>query len=76
MLIHLGYLGYDFSHKSVFIPNNEIRGEFVNAVSVSQWGEVSKALKNSADLLNAIWRKDEEKVAVYMEQAHFETVTN
>ena len=34
-------------------------------------GEVSKALKNSADLLNAIWRKDEEKVAVYMEQAHF-----
>ena len=73
LLIHLGYLGYDFSHKSVFIPNNEIRGEFVNAVSVSQWGEVSKALKNSADLLNAIWRKDEEKVAVYMEQAHFET---
>ena len=72
-MIHLGYLGYDFSHKSVFIPNNEIRGEFVNAVSVSQWGEVSKALKNSADLLNAIWRKDEEKVAVYMEQAHFET---
>lgn len=45
LLIHLGYLGYDFSHKSVFIPNNEIRGEFVNAVSVSQWGEVSKALK-------------------------------
>ena len=73
LLIHLGYLGYVFSHKSVFIPNNEIRGEFVNAVSVSQWGEVSKALKNSADLLNAIWRKDEEKVAVYMEQAHFET---
>ena len=30
-------------------------------------------MKNSADLLNAIWRKDEEKVAVYMEQAHFET---
>ena len=73
LLIHLGYLGYDFSHKSVFIPNNEIRGEFVNAVSVSHWGEVSKALKNSADLLNAIWKKDEEKVAAYMEQAHFET---
>ena len=73
LLIHLGYLGYDFSHKSVFIPNNEIRGEFVNAVSVSHWGEVSKALKNSADLLNAIWRKDADKVATYMAQAHFET---
>ena len=67
LLIHLGYLGYDFSHKSVFIPNNEIRGEFVNAVSVSQWGEVSKSLKNSADLLNAIWRKDAEKVTVYIQ---------
>ena len=73
LLIHLGYLGYDFSHKSVFIPNNEIHGEFVNAVSVSHWGEVSKALKNSADLLNAIWRKDADKVATYMAQAHFET---
>lgn len=73
LLIHLGYLGYDFSHKSVFIPNNEIHGEFVNAVSVSHWGEVSKALKNSADLLNAIWRKDAQKVADYIAQAHFET---
>ncbi len=42
LLIHLGYLGYDFSHKSVFIPNNEIRGEFVNAVSVSHWEKSRK----------------------------------
>ena len=25
LLIHLGYLGYDFSHACVFIPNNEIK---------------------------------------------------
>ncbi len=31
LLIHLGYLGYDFDHKCVFIPNHEIRGEFVKA---------------------------------------------
>lgn len=48
LLIHLGYLGYDFSYKEVFIPNSEVRGEYINAVAVSQWGEVSKALKNSA----------------------------
>ena len=37
LLIHLGYLGYDSNEKCVFIPNNEIRSEYVNAVSVSDW---------------------------------------
>ena len=73
LLIHLGYLGYDFSHKSVFIPNNEIRNEYANAVSVSDWGEVSKALKNSADVLNAIWNQNEQMVAQGIQRAHFET---
>ena len=73
LLIHLGYLGYDYNYKSVFIPNNEIRGEYVNAVSVSQWGEVSKALKNSADTLNAILQKRTGQVVEGIEQAHFET---
>ena len=73
LLIHLGYLGYDFTNKTVFIPNNEIRGEYVNAVAVSEWGEVSKALKNSADTLRAIWQQQPELVALGIEQAHFET---
>ncbi|MGN1179724.1 MAG: AAA family ATPase [Suilimivivens sp.] len=73
LLIHLGYLGYDFNNKCVFIPNNEIRNEFVNAVSVSEWGEVSKALKNSADTLKAIWQDRPLQVAEGIEQAHFET---
>ena len=73
LLIHLGYLGYDFSTKCVFIPNNEIREEFIHAVSVSQWGEVSKALKNSVDTLNAIWQNKPSMVEKGIEQAHFET---
>ena len=73
LLIHLGYLGYDFSYKEVFIPNSEVRGEYINAVAASQWGEVSKALKNSSDTLQAIWKKYPEKVAEGIEQAHFET---
>lgn len=73
LLIHLGYLGYDFANKIVFIPNNEIRGEYVNAVAVSEWGEVSKALKNSADTLRAIWQMQPELVVKGIEQAHFET---
>ena len=31
LLIHLGYLGYDFSYKEVFIPNNEVLKAFVKA---------------------------------------------
>ena len=73
LLIHLGYLGYDFDHKCVFIPNHEIRGEFANAVSVSEWGEASKALRQSARLLNAIWQKQAEQVAAGIEEAHLET---
>lgn len=73
LLVHLGYLSYDFNEKCVSIPNNEIRGEFVNAVSVAEWGKVSQALKNSADTLNAIWQKCPRQVVRGIEQAHFET---
>lgn len=73
LLIHLGYLAYDYDHKTVKIPNSEVRAEYVNSVSVSDWGEISKALKNSADTLNAIWQKRPAQVAEGMRQAHFET---
>lgn len=73
LLIHLGYLGYRYADKTVFIPNEEIRSEYVSAIAVSDWGEVSKALKNSADTLQAIWLGREEQVAEGIRQAHFET---
>ena len=73
LLIHLGYLAYDSTEHCVYIPNNEIRNEYANAVSVSDWGEVSKALKNSADVLNAIWNQNEQMVAQGIQRAHFET---
>ncbi len=73
LLIHLGYLGYDYENKCVYIPNHEIRGEYVTAVSVSQWGEVSKSLKNSAETLQAIWQNRPQQVAEGIEQAHVET---
>ena len=73
LLIHLGYLAYDYDNKTVKIPNSEVRAEYVNSVSVSDWGEVSKALKNSADTLNAIWQKRPTQVAEGIRQAHFET---
>ena len=73
LLIHLGYLAYNSDNKTVNIPNNEVRNEYVNSVAASDWGEVSRALKESADVLQAIWQKREEQVAEGIRRAHFET---
>lgn len=73
LLVHLGYLGYDSVEGTVYIPNSEIRMEYANAVSVSEWGEISKALKNSSNTLKAIWEKRPDLVVKGIEQAHFET---
>ena len=48
LLIHLGYLGYDFSSKEVFIPNSEIASEFVTAIQGAGWETViSSRLKRN-----------------------------
>ncbi len=73
LLIHLGYLGYDFENEEVFIPNNEIMNEFANAVRNSDWGEVTKALIRSKETLQAIWDKESGKVASAIQEAHVET---
>ncbi|MDE7423494.1 MAG: ATP-binding protein [Lachnospiraceae bacterium] len=73
LLVHLGYLIYDRENETVSIPNNEIRNEYSNAIIVSGWGEVSKALHEAADTLDAILEMKEERVANAIERAHFET---
>ena len=35
LLIHLGYLAYDYDNKIVKIPNSEVRTEYVNSVAAS-----------------------------------------
>jgi hypothetical protein len=73
LLIHLGYLGYDFSTEEVFIPNSEVASVFVTSIKNSDWKEVTKAVKSSEELLQATWNQDTKAVAVGLEQAHFET---
>ncbi|MCI8639163.1 MAG: AAA family ATPase [Coprococcus sp.] len=73
LLVHLGYLGYLSDTGEVFIPNQEILNEYVTAISNSDWGEVSKALKNSKAALEAVWNRNETLVAKAVEEAHFES---
>ena len=42
LLIHLGYLTYDYEAKEVSIPNKEIMDEFVTAIRAVGWSELFK----------------------------------
>ena len=73
LLIHLGYLGYNSSNQTCYIPNKEVTSLFVASVEDSSWNETTKALLNSRELLEATWNQDEKKVAKYIEEAHLDT---
>ena len=51
LLVHLGYLAYDEVTASVFIPNDEVRGEFIRSVKNGRRPELIKLLQASEQLL-------------------------
>ena len=51
LLVHLGYLAYDDDSKEVYIPNEEVRQEFVRAVKNGSRKELVKAVQLSDQLL-------------------------
>lgn len=52
LLVHLWYLGYDIDRGEVFIPNNEVRRDYVTATKHGEeWRIISDTLKASDDLL-------------------------
>ena len=69
-LVHLGYLGYNQIYKTIFIPNEEIRQEFVNSVSEDKWNDLIQFEKESDTILEATWDMDTEVVAKQMEKIH------
>ncbi len=58
LLVHLGYLAYDVKSKEVYIPNEEIRAEFVSAIKGSGWQEVIQTIKRSQELVEKTWAMD------------------
>ena len=72
VLIHLGYLSYDWRKSECYIPNREVAGEMVNAVEDNNWVQVVKALNASEKLLQATLNGDEEAVARGIDAAHDE----
>jgi hypothetical protein len=70
MLIHLGYLAYNAATKEAYIPNEEVRSSYTNAVKNSDWTPVIQAIQNSNELLKATWNKEEARVAEMLEEVH------
>ena len=70
LLVHLGYLTYNFETKEVSIPNYEISEQFASTIKVMGWSEVANSLKISDELLKATFNCNEEKVAELIEQVH------
>jgi len=70
LLVHLGYLTFDFDTKEVWIPNSEVQQEFINSIEDGGWENVMNAIRQSDILLDATLHCNEEKVAEIVEQVH------
>ena len=70
LLVHLGYLTYDEQNRVVWIPNGEVRQEFINSIEDGGWEPVVQAIHSSEKLLQATLSGDEETVAELIEQVH------
>ena len=75
VLIHLGYLSYNWRKDECWIPNREVAGEMVNAIKANNWKHVADALQKSERLLQATLDGDEEAVAHGVEVAHDENTS-
>ena len=72
VLIHLGYLAFDWKKKECYVPNLEVSEVLSNAVEDTNWTHVAKALRNSVELLDATIDGDAEAVAQAIDTAHDE----
>ena len=71
LLVHLGYLAYNDDSKEVYIPNEEVRQEFIRAIKNGNRRELVKAVQLSDKLLEATINMDHETVAEILEETRF-----
>lgn len=70
LLVHLGYLAYDANDGTVFIPNKEVKQEFVRAITSGKHKEIARLILNSDQLLKDTLAMNQEAVAIGIEKAH------
>ena len=75
VLIHLGYLSFDWRKNECYVPNMEVADVLSNAVSETNWKNVADALRDSDELLESTLNGDEQAVAAALEMAHDENTS-
>ncbi|MBR2674626.1 MAG: AAA family ATPase [Mogibacterium sp.] len=70
LLIHLGYLTYDFDTNEVWIPNNEVQSEFIACIKDRGWEVIMNDIKASDELMKAMLRGEAETVSAAIEDGH------
>lgn len=75
VLIHLGYLSYDWEEGECYIPNHEVSEEMANAVKANGWKGVTEALLSSKQLLRDTLEGNSEAVANNIEAVHDENTS-
>lgn len=74
LLVHLGYLTFRSTENTnigeVWIPNSEVRQEFINSIEDGGWENLMKAIKASDRLLEATLNGDTDTIAELIERSH------
>jgi hypothetical protein len=75
VLIHLGYLSFNWRKNECYVPNYEVAGELSNAVEDTGWEYVVRALGQSEQLLQYTLEGNAEAVAQCIDAAHDENTS-
>ena len=75
VLIHLGYLAFDWDNSECYVPNREVEGELVNAIKDTGWHQIIASLTESQSLLQAVLTGDSDAVARGVDLAHDENTS-
>lgn len=70
-LVHLGYLAYDSKEETCYIPNYEVRREWITSIKMSSdYTQVMKIVNASKQLVERTIECDEEYIATALDDAH------
>ena len=70
-LLHIGYLAYDDEAQQCYIPNEEVRQQWFDALKITDdYKEIIKLLESSKELMNSLLAKDETALAEALEHVH------
>ncbi len=75
VLIHLGYLAYDEESGKCYIPNHEIKEEFIISMNKLKWNDICNPISSSKVLLEKTLEGDTEFINETLDKNHNELAT-